>query len=83
MKEEIDYEAMSALMLEISDRIRLLEKIFPRDKEFICKHLAGASIHFALFARDMVRDQKGFTSASLDKMERKFLEECGCKEIPK
>lgn len=83
MKEEIDYEAMSVLMLEVSDRIKLIEKIFPRNKEKLCKHLAAASIHFALFARDMVRDKEGFNNSSLEKIEKKFLEECGCKGLIK
>ena len=40
-------------MLEITDRIKLINRIFPKENEKLLKHLAAGSIHLAFFERDV------------------------------
>lgn len=66
------------IILEITDRLKIINDIFPEGNEHILKHLAASSIHIALFLRDL-------SEISFDKKENydkhkedKFLEYCGC-----
>jgi hypothetical protein len=77
-KNEIDLELMGAVILEITDRITLIMKLFPpreAGKEHLLRELAAASIHLSFFARDLLTDVHGKT----DK-EKEFLNQCGCKQ---
>ena len=83
MQEKIDYEAISVLLLEITDRIKLIEKIFPITEEPLLKHFAAAAIHLALFSKEIYEhSSKGSISVESELMQR-FLDECGCKGLIK
>jgi hypothetical protein len=83
MKEEINHEEISILLLEISPRIQLITDIFPTDKESLLNHLAAAAIHLSFFARDVFKDQPSYRKSALEGMEQIFLEKCGCKDLIK
>jgi len=84
MNKKIDYEAISVLLLEINDRIKLAKNIFPKDKEPLLKHFAAAAIHITLFSRDLYEDQDNIGSKlSESTLLKTFLDQCGCKEINK
>ncbi len=77
MKDKIDYKILTALTLEINDRIKLINTTFPKDKEILLKHLAAASIHLALFMKGIYTDKEGLHPESEDYLED-FLNNCGC-----
>ena len=82
MTEEIDYDCLSSLILEINDRIKLITTtLIPLDKEYIIKNLASASIHIALFMQDICEYKLGIKDNKDYKIINKFLQECGCKDI--
>lgn len=82
MTEKIDNEAIGALLLEINDRIGLIQKIFPRDKEILLKNFAAAAIHLALFAKELYEhENKNCIEPVKGKLMKRFLDECGCKDI--
>lgn len=64
--------------LEISELLKKISTLFPKENEYILKHLAASSIHLTMFLRD-------FSEITLDEKcskdlteEEIFLEECGC-----
>jgi hypothetical protein len=81
MSDKIDFDAVAALALDIGSRLRLIVQFFPEDKEFLLKHCASASIHTTLFMKDIVDHMDGVKS-SPTKDEKRFLDECGCKNEP-
>jgi len=77
-KMKFDVELVSAVNLEIMDRIRLLLKLFPKEagEHSILKNLEAASIHMTMFMKDVfeyIDDEK-----LGDIGEDEFLEKCGC-----
>lgn len=78
MSEKIDFELVASLALEIGDRFKLITEYFPNDNEDLLKNLAAASIHTALFIRDL-SDYHDGRKTNLGKEEEQFLNECGCK----
>ncbi len=82
MTTKIDYDAISVLLLEINDRIKLIQKIFPKDKEQLLKHFAAAAIHMTLFASDLFENRdNGESKLCKSNLLKTFLDQCGCKEI--
>lgn len=78
MKEEIDYDCLASIVLEIGDRIKLISStLIPKDKEPLIKHLAATSIHLALFMQDVYIDREGKEKINENSL-KKFLEKCGC-----
>lgn len=78
---DTDHELVAAIVLEISDRFKLLLKFFPEETEPLLRHLAGCSLHLSFFVRDFMNhknNRKG--SEAVDLIEQKFLDSCGCKE---
>jgi len=83
MKEEIDYECLASVVLEISDRIKLINQtLIPKDKEPVIQHLSAASIHIALFMQDIYTDKEGKENINHVYMEE-FLKKCGCNYLDK
>lgn len=83
MKEEIDYECLISIILEISDRIQLINRtLIPKEKEPVIQHLAAASIHIALFMQDTYTDKEGKENINASYMEE-FLKKCGCDYLKK
>lgn len=78
--KKIPIELIAATALEISDRFKLISKIFPKDKEPLLKNLASASIHMAYFVRDLYAHIEGDESLNLCELEKRFLAQCGCNE---
>ena len=80
VKQKIDVELISVVMLEIMDRVKLVMKLFPEDKEQepLLRNLAGMSIHAAFFMRDIV-DGVHDRKITVDN-EQQFYDECGCKD---
>jgi len=72
-----EIKLITSLVLEMNDRLQLITKIYPKDsgEEHLLKHLAAMAIHLAMFTRDLEGSK---TKDS--KLEKKFLDECGCKE---
>lgn len=81
MKEEIDYECLASLVLEIGDRVKLISStLIPKDKELVIQHLAAASIHLALFMQDVYTDKEGKENINHSYMQE-FLKKCGCNHL--
>jgi hypothetical protein len=82
---KIDLELIASIMLEINDRVKTLVRIFPDEPnvQHLLKNLAGAGIHLALFSKDLYEHQSGDNLDIKLGHEKKFLEECGCKDINK
>lgn len=80
MSEKIDFELTASLALEISDRLKLIAKYFPKNNELLLKHSVAAAIHMALFIKDVYDYKDGEYSEKEDKYVEEFLEECGCKD---
>ena len=82
MKNKLDYNAFSSLMLEITPRFKLFETIFPKDKLHLLEHLAAASIHLTLFAKAVFLDKEGEKNINPAHINH-FLKVCGCKDLKK
>lgn len=82
MTNKIDAEIIASLMLEISDRINLTLKMIPNneDNNQILKHLAAASIHVALFMKDVHDFTVNKKTEIKEDYIKKFLESCGCSD---
>jgi hypothetical protein len=78
MKELIDTDFIVANVLEMNEKIKIINKAIPEGNEHFLKHLAASAIHLALFMKDfyeVVRDEK----VGIDKEHyNNFLQECGC-----
>ena len=79
MTSKLDLELISALTLVMSDRLKIILDLIPKQKEYLLKHLASASIHLAFFMRDMLEDIDGKKSPMIEN-EQQFMNECGCKD---
>lgn len=80
-EEEIDLDMIGAVILEINDRLKLLLNIYPKDKnkEFLLKNLAAASIHITFFVRDLYNHENKQEKTNInEELESEFLKECGC-----
>lgn len=82
-KSEIDYEKFYHLSLDLTQTIKELCKIIPDDKQVLLKHLASASIHAAIFTRDILCHKEGKKYVPDGFSEQFFADSCGCKEIIK
>lgn len=80
--EKIDHELIACVVLEMTDRIKLIMKLFPKseEKQNLLRNLAAASIHLAFFMRDIFTDSEGKEIKELEEHEKVFLNECGCKK---
>lgn len=77
-KMKPDGKLIGSIMLEITDRIKLINRIFPKENEKLLKHLAAGSIHLAFFVRDVYDYLENEKTSSDENSENRFLEECGC-----
>ncbi len=79
-KDEV--EMISCIVLEMSDRCKVILNLFPKDKkkEKLLRHLAAASVHLLYFMRDITNNNNGIIKISEEykKEEKLFLNECGC-----
>ena len=79
MTNEIDFEAIAVVALEISDRVKLISKLVPKEKEILIKDVAAMVIHLGFFMHALVNEQ-GFHEDTFDPaLKKKFLDKCGCK----
>jgi hypothetical protein len=75
-EEKIDIDLIREIVLEINQRIRSILIVVPIKEQEILRHAAAASIHFAMFARDIF--QEYCKDDMFSEKEKIFLEECGC-----
>lgn len=85
MKETDELHRLSDLIVsltnEITDRYNSIIKIFPQENEELLRHLAAASIHTALFFRDIAIYLHKFSKdgSNINEDELKiFYNACGC-----
>ena len=82
IKNKIDkeiIELVAAVSLEITDRYRLIMKLFSNENHDLLKHLAASSIHMSWFMRDLYEHVEGISPSDLhSELEEKFLDKCGC-----
>lgn len=79
MSEKIDFVKVTRMCTEILDQVKSVALMFPKDKEFLLKHMAAVSIHLAFFSRDLVNHvEEGLLP--LADGEEEFLNKCGCKD---
>lgn len=78
MTNKIDYDQCAEMSVQISERIKIILENFPIANEKLLKNLAATSIHLAFFMRD-IYDYKENKKTIIDKDEKKFLDDCGCK----
>jgi hypothetical protein len=77
-KSMSDTDLILKLVLEIKDSFNCLLDILPTVNEDILKHIAASSIHLSLFMRDFHDLIIGKKTDIDPKLEKQFLEECGC-----
>ena len=79
--KNIDTKKIAHVALEINDRVKLITRIFAKDKKLepLLRNLAAASIHMAFFMRDIYDHIEGNETVKIDN-EDQFLNECGCKD---
>lgn len=75
---DTEIELVFRLSIDIGDLYKSILRIFPADNEKLLKHLAGSSIHLALFIRDFHESVDGNISPMNNQLMNKFLSECGC-----
>jgi len=79
MTEEIDFELVDAISLEIDDRFRLLMKLISKDNDSQLKHLTCCAIHLMYFMKDVYEKSNNESPTEKDKkLLDKFLKHCGC-----
>ena len=75
---KIDCRAIGLLMMEISDRVKLIMDEFPSEHGEHLRHLAVFSIHTAIFMRSIYKLNNGDEISKYTKSEIEFFKECGC-----
>ena len=80
MTQEIDYEIVCSLALDLAKMSHTILQFFPKNKESILKNLAASNIHLVLFMRDILNDRDG-EEIVYSEDEKQFFNECGCKEL--
>ena len=78
-ESEIDYEMMSVLSVEISDRFRLIVKFMPEEHEKLLKNIAASSLHLAIFSKELYEHQSGEELPGVESI-KEFLDNCGCND---
>lgn len=74
-EKDINADAIGRLAVEIGDRFKLINCCLRGHNELL-RHVAAASIHMAMFMRDVYNKIDGnITNVELDK---RFLSDCGC-----
>ena len=81
-KQKIDLDLISSLTLDITNRVKLMMKLFPEDKskENLLRHLAAARIHFSFFMIDILDDATNEKTDIDEDLVNKVLDQCGCKD---
>jgi hypothetical protein len=77
MKKEY-YEIVCLLANEMSARCQKITEYIPDEKDHLLRHIASASVHLALFAKDILNDIRN-TKEDIPEIVKKFLNDCGCK----
>ena len=80
MTQEIDYEIVCALALDITKISHQIVQFFPKNKEFLLKNLAASIIHLGFFMTKILKNKYG-EEILYSEFEKQLFNECGCKEL--
>lgn len=75
---DMDKELICGYVLHIAASCKKICEAFPKENEYILKHVAAASLHMALFMRDFHEITYDTKICSSKEDEQRFFNECGC-----